>query len=87
MHKIALDISDNSADIAVSDESAVTLSVAGEYVGNPTPIYEGAYTVTPGDNEQVLETSGYKLSENIKVKPIPNNYGLITWNGSIITVS
>ena len=87
MPNIRLEITDNSADITVSDESAVTISVAGEYIGNPTPLYEGAYTVTPGDNEQVLETSGYKLSENIKVKPIPNNYGLITWNGSIITVS
>lgn len=51
------------------------------------PRYSGATTVTPSSESQVLETNGLLLNENITIEPIPNNYGLITWNGSILTVS
>ena len=53
---------------------------------NP-PAYTGELTVTPGSQAQVLETAGLLVPENIVVEPIPSNYGLITWNGSTITVS
>ena len=49
--------------------------------------YQGAYEVTPSTHTQVLPTANKKLSQNVVVKPIPNNYGLITWNGSTLTVS
>lgn len=49
--------------------------------------YQGEYTVTPTDHTQVLQTSEYYLLENITINPIPNNYGLITWDGSTLTVS
>ena len=49
--------------------------------------YTGDYTVTPSSEEQTLETNGMRMTDNITINPIPNNYGLITWNGSIITVS
>ena len=49
--------------------------------------YEGSYEVTPGPEEQVLATADRWLTEDITVKPIPSNYGLITTDGSIITVS
>lgn len=51
------------------------------------PIYHGAYTVTPTRTRQVLETHGTDLVSDIVVEPIPSNYGLITWNGSTLTVS
>lgn len=51
------------------------------------PIYHGVYEVTPTTQEQTLPTEGCFVAENITVKPIPSNYGLITWNGSTITVS
>ena len=51
------------------------------------PSYEGDYEVTPSAEEQTLETDQLYMNGNITVKPIPNNYGLITYNGSTITVS
>lgn len=49
--------------------------------------YHGIYTVTPSASTQVLLTANKNLSQNITIEPIPNNYGLITWNGSYLTVS
>ena len=49
--------------------------------------YADVTEVIPNKQTQVLPTSGKVLLENVIVKPIPNNYGLITWNGSFLTVS
>ena len=49
--------------------------------------YSGPYEVTPSTQTQTLATANKTLSQNVVVKPIPSNYGLITWNGSTITVS
>lgn len=51
------------------------------------PSYEGAYEVTPSDEVQTLETDHLYMMDNITINPIPNNYGLITYNGATITVS
>ena len=53
----------------------------------PIPAYQGATVVTPTQETQTLETQGFRLLENIVINPIPSNYGLITWNGSALTVS
>ena len=49
--------------------------------------YQGEYRITPNGQTQTLNTSGKYLQNNVVVEPIPSNYGLITYNGSIITVS
>lgn len=49
--------------------------------------YKGPTVVTPSREEQVLETKGFLLGDNIIVEPIPKNYGLISWNGVTLTVS
>lgn len=49
--------------------------------------YTGAVEVTPSSETQVLDTAEYYMKSNITIKPIPNNYGLITWDGSTLTVS
>ena len=51
------------------------------------PTYGGDYTITPSSQEQVLATAGRMLTDDITVNPIPSNYGLVTWNGSYLTVS
>ena len=51
------------------------------------PSYEGPYEVTPGAEEQTLETEFLYMTGDITINPIPNNYGLITYNGVTITVS
>lgn len=67
---------------AVGSVSGAIGKFNGEY-----PTYSGAYTVTPTEEEQVLSTENRTLVQDIVVNPIPNNYGLITWDGSAITVS
>ena len=55
--------------------------------GGTAPKYPGPYVVTPERNAQTLITQDMLMTANVVVKPIPSNYGLITYNGSVITVS
>lgn len=59
--------------------------VVKEYTGGEP--YEGEYTVTPTQETQVLQTSQKVLAHNVTINPIPSNYGLITWTGSVLTVT
>ena len=52
-----------------------------------TELYPGPYVFTPTEDTQTVEIKDYKASENITLNPIPSNYGLITWNGTTLTVS
>lgn len=49
--------------------------------------YPGPTTITPSAEAQTLETAGFYMREDITIEPIPSNYGLITWDGAVITVS
>lgn len=55
--------------------------------GRSLPPYSGSYEVTPGDGEQRLPTSSRILLQDVVIHPIPSNYGRITWDGSVLTVS
>lgn len=71
---------------AESGEKSVDVSSEPITITGTEP-YEGEYSVTPSASEQILETEGLRMTQNVTIAPIPNNYGLITWNGSVITVS
>lgn len=60
-------------------------SIVKEYVD--TEAYTGEYEVTPSSETQTLDTTGKRMTRPVVVNPIPSNYGLITWNGSFLTVS
>ena len=49
--------------------------------------YTGAYEFTPTQDTQIIEIANKKATADITINPIPSNYGLITWNGSTLTVS
>lgn len=49
--------------------------------------YTGPYEFEPSAEEQVVEISGKRATQDITIGAIPQNYGLITWNGSTLTVS
>ena len=49
--------------------------------------YTGETVITPTQETQVLHTTGLMIPTDITIKPIPSNYGLITWDGSTLTVS
>ena len=85
----------NDIQLAVDTGEAVKLTISGDInaslgfggeIYSQAP-YTGAVSVTPSNETQTLNTSGFYLKENITVNPIPSNYGLITWDGSTITVS
>lgn len=73
--------------MSVSAAGAIPMSIDYGVTYRPAPRYAGQYVVTPGQAEQTLLTADMVLADNIKVGAIPSNYGLITWNGSTITVS
>ena len=49
--------------------------------------YDGPTDIVPTRVAHVLETAGKTIGSNIIVRPIPSNYGLITWDGAKLTVS
>lgn len=73
---------------SVGDPAGVGLNLPGFAVVRQTlPAYDGPVEVTPSRSAQVLNTSGKSVYSDIVVNPIPSNYGLITWDGSRLTVS
>lgn len=55
--------------------------------GVPVPTYDGPYEFTPSAEEQRAVIHGKKAAQDIVIHPIPQNYGLVTYNGSIITIT
>lgn len=49
--------------------------------------YTGETVITPTQETQTLVTTGKLIPADIVINPIPNNYGLITWDGTVLTVS
>ena len=70
---------------AATVQTSTGTPVARDYVERPA--YEGATEITPSAETQVLQTNNFRMTDNITINPIPSNYGLITWDGSTITVS
>lgn len=61
------------------------IPVVREYVERPA--YEGPYEVTPTAEEQIFDTKYKRMTDDVVIRPIPQNYGRIDWNGSALTVS
>lgn len=49
--------------------------------------YNGPYDFTPSTARQTIEIANKTAIDDITIEPIPSNYGLITWNGAVLTVS
>lgn len=73
--------------LGVEETQTYSMQVSEAIVSSTSPEYEGDYEITPTQEEQVLDTADRHLSQEIHIAAIPSNYGLITWNGSILTVS
>ena len=89
MIDISLEIIDQSPVILAVDDTgaALTMQLADPFVGGMLPAYEGAYEVTPAPYAQTLATERRSMFQDVVINPIPSNYGLITWDGSVLTVS
>lgn len=81
-------ILDSQEDITLTDDGNDDLLLVDDVPHVPVfPEYTGEYEFTPSLQTQIAPTIQKVLLRNIKINPIPNNYGLITYNGSTITVS
>ena len=49
--------------------------------------YEGSYTIIPTTQSQILSTTNLWMKQDLTIAPIPKNYGLISWNGSVLTIT
>lgn len=81
-------------DISLENTLDGELTLLNEVDGSPgafLPLLPEAYTgemsFTPSAEEQTVECKGLMMPENIVIAPIPQNYGLITWNGLVLTIS
>lgn len=61
---ITLNVSDGNVSLPIT----VSVGIGGK------PAYEGPYTVTPSKAEQVLETAGTTMDENVTVQAISEDY-------------
>lgn len=71
----------------VTDQLFIPIDVSISYDGTRIPDFTGDYVYTPTREEQIIEIADHRAVENITINPIPSNYGLITWDGSVLTVS
>lgn len=88
-------VSYKGATIATISNATKTLTTQGKYLEANIIITDASSggtlqdkTVTPTQATQtVTADEGYDGLGTVTVNPIPNNYGLITYDGSKLTVS
>lgn len=85
-----LDVDDDEPiGLAVDDDVGIEFGT-DEYIRTHStdyPTYDGPTEFTPSRESQVVETTAHVLLADIVINPIPSNYGLIQWNGAVLTVS
>ncbi len=87
---VPLTVSDNQMVVPMSvssDSEQIALGVNMVLVTGMPEHYDGAYEFTPGDSAQTISIKDKMADADIVIDPIPSNYGKISWNGSVLTVS
>lgn len=74
-------------DVSVDDD--IEVEADGSIIINKIVAedFEGAYEYTPTQNVQTIEIAQKTAVRNITINPIPQNYGLIEWNGAYLHIS
>lgn len=83
---VGLKVQDNTVRLKAADPDAKIFKASEGVPIYPNP-YPGSIDITPSAEAQTLHTAGYMMPTDITIEPIPSNYGLITWDGSTLTVS
>ena len=73
-------------DLELEDD-ALALDVADVALEWGTDEYDGPYDATPSSAAQTFPMGGKLATQDFTVQPIPSNYGLVTWDGAVLTVS
>ena len=80
--------SENEFQMSVSADSVeMAARVGSEIRVTASDVFYGPYTITPTEETQILRTRNKLDISDITIEPIPTNYGRLTWNGNILTVS
>ena len=84
-----VELSVEEYDLELSEETAVDLDMDTAIVVNQIfgEEYEGPYEFTPTADTQVVAINLKTATQDITINPIPSNWGLIAWDGSVLTVS
>lgn len=69
----------------VLEESGASLNVQGELIGN-MPMYTDSYEFTPSSEEQTISIAGKRAFDDIIIHSVPQNYGRLEWNGSVLRI-
>lgn len=73
-----------ATSMLVNMQEAESFSVSMDGISEED--YHGAYSFTPSEDAQIIETAGKLLRENIIIEPIPSYYGRVEWDGSALTI-
>ena len=86
---IRFKVSENAVTMRAENRAPVGFTVTNVVkIGDAEQIYQGPYEITPSTDAKRLETAGKSMRDDVTVKPIPNNYGLITYHQDrTITIS
>ena len=91
---MATTVTYKGATLTVVSNATKSLLTSGMYLEDDVTLTDVSTaslqdkTVTPTQNTQtVTADAGYGGLGTVTVNPIPSNYGLITWDGSALTVS
>ena len=79
--------SNQTFPVSMSLDEGIVVSIDESIQIVDADAYEGNYVVTPASVAQVLNTKDLMMTDDLIVEAIPSNYGLVTWNGSYLTVS
>lgn len=77
-------ISPAALTVAIGSAQILEASIAANRAWDT---YSGPTTVTPSDQTQILSTAYKNVASDIVINPIPSNYGRISYNGAVLTVS
>lgn len=76
-----------NVSLTITEENVVSLDIGAVAYPVYPESYKGSYNIVPSLHRQIVKVKGLYATEDIIVEKIPDNYGLITWNGSFLKVS
>ncbi len=69
------------------DQVELPVTIAAGMAASTCPEFAGPYEYTPTESPQTILINDMRATQDIVVNAIPSNWGRITWNGSVLTVS
>lgn len=70
---------------SIREPAVVSFDIDASH-GSSLPEYKGETVVVPSEEEQILKTGGHTVNDDIVIKPIPSNWGKISYNGAFLMI-